>query len=122
MVEVVIDTNALIYAAKQKIDIYELLAMQGYTPTVPACVFVELRQLCKNAKKGTDRAAAELASQIVEKKLKVVDIGKGHADDLILKYATAHKARVLTNDREFKKKLKASGVVAVSISKSKQIR
>jgi len=120
--EVILDTNALVYAAKQKLDVYDLLKMQDYTPIVPSCVFVELKSLCIDAKKGADRAAAKLAAQIIENKIKVVDVGKGHADNLILKYAKKRKAKVLTNDREFKRKLKSEGVDAISISKSKQIR
>ena len=127
MQEVVIDTNALVYAAKQKLDIYELLRLQDYKPTVLSCVLIELRTLCKSAKRGADRAAAKLAAEIVEAKLKVVDVGKGHADDLILKYAKGRntqgrKVIVLTNDREFKQRLKAAGVDAVSVSKRKQLR
>ncbi len=122
MQEVVIDTNALVYAAKQKLDVYELLRLQDYKPTVLSCVLVELRALCKSAKRGADRAAAKLAAEIVEAKLKVVDVGKGHADDLILNYAKGRKVIVLTNDREFKQRLKEAGVDAVSVSKSKQLR
>ena len=122
MQEVVIDTNVLIYAAKQKLDVYELLKLQGYKPVVLSCVFEELRSLCMTSKKGADKAAAKLASQILAKKVKAVDVGKGNADNLILEYARARKARVLTNDREFKRRLKSIGVDAVSVSKSKQIR
>lgn len=120
--DIVIDTNALIYAVKLKVDVYELLKMHNYKPIIPACVFFELKSLAGSAKKGADRAAAKLASQIVEKKVKVVDIGVGKADDLILKYAKNHKMKVLTNDREFKRRLKSIGVAAISISKSKQMR
>jgi len=137
MQEVVIDTNALVYAAKQKLDLYELLRLQDYKPTVLSCVLVELRSLCKSAKRGADRAAAKLAAEIVEAKVNVVEVGKGHADDLILKYAKGRNAErhnttgrsasgrkvvVLTNDREFKRRLKEAGVDAVSVSKSKQLR
>ena len=122
MQEVVIDTNALVYAAKQKLDLYELLRLQDYKPTVLSCVLVELRMLCKSAKRGADRAAAKLAAEIVAAKVNVVDTGKGHADDLILEYAKGRKVKVLTNDREFKHRLKEAGVDAISVSKSKQIR
>ena len=112
----------MVYAAKQKLDVYELLRLQDYKPTVLSCVLIELRSLCKSAKRGADRAAAKLAAEIVEAKLNVVDVGKGHADDLILKYAKGRKVIVLTNDREFKQRLKEAGVDAVSVSKSKQLR
>ena len=119
--DVIIDTNALVYAAKLKVDVYELLKMHNYKPVIPSCVFLELKSLAGSAKKGADRAAAKLASQIVEKKVRVVDIGTGKADDLILKYAKKHKMKVLTNDRAFKTRLKAEGIDAVSIGKSKQM-
>jgi len=120
--QVIIDTNILIYAAKQKLDIYDLLRIKDMDPVVPSCVLRELKSLATAAKKGADKAAAKLASEIIEKQIKVVEIGTGHVDDLILKYAKEHKLAVLTNDKAFKTRLKSIGVDAVSISKSKQIR
>jgi len=118
----IIDTNVLIYAAKQKLDVYELLRIKDLDPVIPSCVLKELKSLCSVAKKGADKAAARLAAEIVEKNIKTIDIGIGHCDDLVLKYAQKHKIVVVTNDKAFKSKLKAIGIAAVSISKSKQIR
>jgi rRNA-processing protein FCF1 len=120
--QAIVDTNVLIYAAKQKLDVYELLRIKDLDPVIPSCVLKELKSLCTAAKKGADKAAARLAAEIIEKNIKTIDIGTGHCDDLIAKYTKKRKIVVVTNDKAFKTKLKAIGVAAISISKSKQIR
>lgn len=118
--EVVIDTNALIYAASQKLDVYELLKFEGHTPVILSCVTDELKSLSESAKKAADRKLAKLALQLI--RVKPIGIGPGNTDEIIAGYAKKNNAKVLTNDKELKCKLRSLRVGILSISKVKRIK
>lgn len=120
--EVVIDTNAALYATKQKTDVYELLSNQDYTPILLNCVAWELKKLSTDAESGADKAAAKLALQIAEQRAKLVEVGKGDVDNAILTYARENKARILTNDHALKRRARSIGIVTLSVSKNKLMR
>ena len=93
--EVIVDTNVLVYAAKQKIDIFTLLASKYDRIIVPTCVVSELKTLCTTAPTGAEKRAAKLALQLIEHaKISAKNVGDGGADDQILNYAKVKKLAV----------------------------
>ena len=118
--QIVIDTNSLIYAAKEKIDVITELKKIGFTKIiVPNEVLKELEFIQNDKKqKGADKNAAKLAIQIIKfSKVDTIYLGKGHPDDKILEFAVAKNCSVLTNDKILKKRLKAESVQIFTISK-----
>ena len=118
--QIVIDTNSLIYAAKEKIDVITELKKIGFTKIiVPNEVLKELEFIQNDKKqKGADKNAAKLALQIIKfSKVDTIYLGKGHPDDKILEFAVAKNFSVLTNDKILKKRLKAESVQIFTISK-----
>ena len=118
--QIVIDTNSLIYAAKEKIDVITELKKIGFTKIiVPNEVLKELEFIQNDKKqKGADKNASKLAIQIIKfSKVDTIYLGKGHPDDKILEFAVAKNFSVLTNDKILKKRLKAESVQIFTISK-----
>jgi rRNA-processing protein FCF1 len=118
--QIVIDTNSLIYAAKEKIDVITELKKMGFTKIIiPKEILKELEFIQTDKKqKGADKNAAKLALQIIKfSKVDTVYLGRGHPDDKILEFAVAKNFSVLTNDKILKKRLKAESVQIFTISK-----
>ncbi|RZD31573.1 MAG: DNA-binding protein [uncultured DHVE6 group euryarchaeote] len=118
--QIVIDTNSLIYAAKEKIDVISELKRMGFTKIIiPNEVLKELEVIQTDKKqKGADKNAAKLALQISKfSKVDTIYLGKGHPDDKILEFAVSKNFSVLTNDKILKKRLKAESVQIFTISK-----
>ena len=121
--EIVIDTNALVYAAKYKIDIIkairERFGLVGIY--VPNLVMNELKQMSKSAEKSSDKDAAWLAYQIAKKQMITEIRLSGVTDEAIMAYALGHKAMVLTNDSILRFRLKQEGVKVYSIRQKKLV-
>jgi rRNA-processing protein FCF1 len=118
--QIVIDTNSLIYAAKEKIDVITELKKMGFTKIIiPNEVLKELEFIQTDKKqKGADKNSAKLALQIIKfSKVDTIYLGKGHPDDKILEFAVSKNFSVLTNDKILKKRLKAESVQIFTISK-----
>ena len=118
--QIILDTNALIYAAKNKIDIVDELKKRfGLIGVyVSSLTITELKQI-KAAGKKTDRENAGLALDILRhKKLPVVEM-QGITDDEIAKWAEKNNAAVLTNDVELKFILRDLGVPVFHIRQGK---
>jgi|SRR3989344_1622159 len=118
--QIILDTNALIYAAKNKIDIVDELKKRfGLIGVyVSSLTITELKQI-KAAGKKTDRESAGLALDILRhKKLPVVEM-QGITDDEIAKWAEKNNAAVLTNDVELKFILRGLGVPVFHIRQGK---
>lgn len=97
----IIDTNALIYAAKKKQDLATVIEGQILIPNL---VISELEKLSKSAKKGADKAAAQLAIQLIKhNKWKIIKLAPGHADKKILEYAKQHTCKIYTFDKKLKR-------------------
>jgi len=123
--KVILDTNFLIYCAKEKLDYEEKLISllnEDYELVVPLQVIEELEMVSKKKKEkiplgrrkpkykkttGKDKAAAELALQILEKKrIRKVDIEGKNVDMAIIKLAEENKKNIVcTLDKEMRKKL-----------------
>lgn len=116
---IVIDTNALIYAAESKIDLFSLL--KGNKIIIPNLVLEELQLISKAAAKASDKKAAFLALKIIENaSFEAIQLS-GKTDSAILKFAKAGDVAVLTNDAAFKKRLKQEGVKVLNIRQRKYV-
>ncbi|MEM2873896.1 MAG: PIN domain-containing protein [Candidatus Nanoarchaeia archaeon] len=117
--KIVIDTNALVYAAKNKIDLFTLL--QNYEIIIPNLVLGELQLISKAAKKASDKKAAFLALKLLERAtFKYVQLA-GPTDKAIADFAKNEKACVLTNDLALKKRLAKENVKILHIRQKKYI-
>lgn len=125
MVEkILVDTNVWIYAAKNKVDVQQLLKKKFgivgiYAPNV---ILKELEALNKNAEKGTDREAAKLALKLIKQKKIPQPKLAGTGDFAIINWAVENKGAVLTNDVELKIRLKALGVKVYYLRQKRLIK
>ena len=105
--EVILDTNFLIYCAKEKLDYVEELRdliNESYELVVPGQVIEELERLKIKAKKGKDKDASDLALKILKnnKIKKINPVGKS-VDDAIVNLAKKDKKNIVcTLDREMR--------------------
>ncbi len=97
---VVFDTNALIYAVKNKVDLSEFKIL------LPKAVVEELKELEKKLG-GEDKIAAKIALKVAEK-AEVVESGRG--DIGILETAKITRSIIVTNDKELRKKAEKLGI------------
>jgi rRNA-processing protein FCF1 len=88
---------------------------------VPTIVIDELKHLQLSA--GPKRSKmAELAIEISNSKLKVIDIIKtGHVDDALIDYAVNHGCAAATIDKSLRRRLIASGVPVITLNRNKFI-
>jgi Uncharacterized proteins of PilT N-term./Vapc superfamily len=101
----VIDTNAIIYAIKQKISLEKFLFEEI---VVPSSVVEELEKLSINDKN------AKIALRLTQK-YKVIETSK-KGDEGIIDVALRNNGKVITNDADLIKRLKLLGISAVSVS------
>lgn len=86
--KIILDTNFLIYCAKQKIDYKEdirVLVTGKYDLVTMESVIRELEKVSKKSKKYADKEAALLALKILKhNKIKVLESKGGYADKAII--------------------------------------
>ena len=108
--KVILDTNFLIYCAKEKLDYIEALRdllNENYDLVVPEQVIKELKSLKGDKLKkvsGKDKAATDLALQLLDinKIKKIKPIGKS-VDEAIINLANQDKKNIVcTLDREMR--------------------
>ncbi len=108
--EIILDTNFLIYCAKNKLDYVEEidnLLNENCELVVPMQVVDELEKL-KNDKlkkvSGKDKAAADLALQLIDaNKVKKVKVEGKTVDEVIMNLAEKDKKNIVaTLDREMR--------------------
>ncbi|MEM0141459.1 MAG: PIN domain-containing protein [Thermoplasmatales archaeon] len=104
---IILDTNALIYSVKQKIDIRKFL---DEDIVVPTSVIKELDSLSHCYEHA--RVARILASHF-----KTLEVENG-GDAGIIEAAKRYGGRVLTNDRKLILILKRENVETISVSKA----
>ena len=105
MVEVLLDTNAMMLPFNKRFDVYTELKFSiggAELMTLSSC-YNELVKLLPSA--------AELA----KRELRIVK-SKGFADDAILEYARKNKVIVCTQDKELRDKLRKAGVRVLMFS------
>ncbi len=104
---VLLDTNFLVYCAKQKIDYKEIIPTiitQKHEIVVPRQVVEELKKLSQNAGKYRDREAAALALRLLQaNKIPVIELPGRTADDALIH--GSKKGVVATIDRELRRKV-----------------
>jgi len=105
--KVILDTNFLIYCAKEKLDYIEKinnLLNEGFNLVVPEQVIEELKRLKIKAKKGKDKDACDLALKILEKKnIEIIKPAGKSVDDAIIKLAQENSKNIVcTLDREMR--------------------
>ncbi len=105
--KIILDTNFLIYCAKEKLDYVEAigdLINEGYDLVVPLQVVEELERLKVKTKKGKDKVACDLALQLLEKnKIKKVRVEGKTVDDGIINLSKEDKKNITaTLDREMR--------------------
>lgn len=121
--KIILDTNFLIYCAKNKLDYKEEISNllgRKCELVVPVQVVNELKRLREKAKKLRDREACDLALQLLKaNKIKIARIKAKNADNAILNSAKGKKGNIVaTLDRGMRKKL---GRV-ILISRGKRLR
>jgi hypothetical protein len=117
--KIVIDTNALVYAVENKIDLFQML--KGNELIIPNLVLEELQLISRAAKKASDKKAAFLALKILEcTSFEIIHLF-GETDKAIAELAKSRDAAVLTNDLILKRKLAKSGVKVLHIRQKKYI-
>ena len=105
--KIILDTNFLIYCAKEKLDYIEEisnLVNEGYELVVPLQVIEELERLKIKTKKGKDKRASDLALQLLEKnKIKKVKVKGETVDQGIINLSNENKKNIVaTLDREMR--------------------
>jgi len=107
--KIILDTNFLIYCAKQRRDYVEEISnmISKYELVVPLQVIEELKKLRDDKLKkvsGRDKEAADLALQILEKKkIRTVEAEGKSVDEAIINLAKKDKKNIVcTLDREMR--------------------
>jgi rRNA-processing protein FCF1 len=111
--KIILDTNFLIYSAKNKLDYVEEIAdliNEGYGLVVPRQVINELEKLRDDKLKkvsGKDKAAADLALKLLEHNgVKIINLSGKNVDEAIIALSeTDPKNIVCTLDRGMRLKL-----------------
>jgi rRNA-processing protein FCF1 len=108
--KIILDTNFLIYCAKEKLDYVEEiggLVNEGYELVVPKQVVNELNKLKNDGYKrisGKDKAACDLALQLLDfNKIEIVEASGRTVDNAIVSLSKEDKKNIVcTLDREMR--------------------
>jgi rRNA-processing protein FCF1 len=139
MIKVILDTNFLLYCAKEKLDYYEAidnLLKEGFELIVPDKVIEELKRVSVKKKErnslfkrrinskfkkttGLDKLACELAIKLLDHyKVKIIKTQENNVDLAIINiFEKYENSIVATLDKEMRKKLKR----VIMISKGKKV-
>ncbi|MDC0161392.1 hypothetical protein OAI71_00840 [Marine Group III euryarchaeote] len=99
------DTNIILWTFSGGIDFREAIASvaPGYKILIPTCVLDELNKL---------KTKQSIAAIDFCKKMETIDVGRGYADDLLVKSAE-NGYLIATNDKEILNNLKEKGINAL---------
>ncbi len=105
---VVVDTNILLQAVRNNIDLFEKLAdalVAKFEIIVPEVVVRELENL-RSKGRPIERREAELVFKTVISKSRIVPVREQYSrvDDAILSVALDYNAILLTNDKELRRR------------------
>lgn len=119
LVDVLCDTNFLIYLATKRIKnldfINEEIGQIDFI--IPQVVLTELKKLQENPSKQNDI----IRTLDFVKKLKIIPINGKYADKEILEYVKKHGGIVGTLDKELKKQIKKANGSILSLSNNRII-
>lgn len=109
MVEVLLDTNALLMIFQFKIALEKELdrLLGNYEIFVPGCVLEELKHIAVR-----DRTAKTALTYLQKRNYKIVD-ARGRADKTLLELAKERNAVVATNDRQLRKALRCENIPVI---------
>ena len=119
--KILLDTNFLVYCAKQKIDYAEeIINLTKGEIVVLSSVVEELEKLREKARKARDKEAAKFALELLNhNKIKIIKTEEKSADKAITE--TANRGDVVaTLDRGLKSRLKGKARI-LSIRKGKKL-
>ncbi len=122
--ELIVDTNVLLYTAKYKLDLQKLIRSKFglISIIVPNVVVYELKNLANASEKKSERDAAHLALLIIKhNKLPSIKLS-GPADTAIAEWAVKSKASVLTNDLKLRYRLKELGAKVFCLRQKEMIQ
>jgi len=107
MRQVILDTNFILTAIKDKIDFIESITFLGLTPVVPVQVIEELNKIVKSEKKLKFKDDAQLGLKILSKKKTTkIDLKNDYVDEGLIDYAEKNKSAIIaTMDKELKSKI-----------------
>ncbi len=105
---VVVDTNILLQAVRNNIDLFEKLAdalVAKFEIIIPEVVVKELENLISKGR-PVERKEAELVFKTVINKSKIVPVSEHYSkvDDALLSVAIDYNAILLTNDKELRRR------------------
>ena len=108
--KIILDTNFLIYCAKEKLDYVEAISdliNENYEIVAPIQVIAELERLKIKTKKGKDKDACDLALKILKNNnIKIVNPAGKNVDNSIINLAQENEKNIVcTLDREMRWKL-----------------
>lgn len=118
MKTLILDTNFLMIPYQHGVDIFgeiERLIPEKHELTVLEGVIKELQSI-RDCGSGSDRIAAKVAMELIEKEgIKIIE-SHGKPDDFILDFATKKgNSIVCTNDKELKRRLRDSSVLVICL-------
>lgn len=120
--QIVVDTNFWLIPGQFRVDIFaefERLCGQKSQVIAFSATVDELQKLTTTAKTASQRLAAKLGLQLItQKKVQIIPIDHGYADDAIVTFArTAREQQqtigVATQDQQLKSRLKPLGVSVI---------
>jgi len=105
---IIVDTNILLQSVRHNIDLFEKLGealLAKFEILIPDVVIKELEKL-RNKGRPIERKEATLILNLVKDKVKIVSARQTFSkiDDALLSLAIDHRAILLTNDRELRRK------------------
>jgi len=118
-VKALLDTSFLLFCAEKGRDYLQIIEQKLREPLEPVVlqnVVDELKMLA--SRKGRRAMFARAALQQLSKFNVVSTQRSDRVDDMLLKYAAEHRIPVLTVDAKLSKRLAASGVGCISVSRS----
>jgi len=102
---IILDTNALIYSVKQRVNLENFLDEEIAVPTSA------LRELKSLSRADSD---ARLALKVAER-YKVLEVSS-QGDEGVIEAAVKYNGKVVTNDRALQQQLKEKGIRVTSVT------
>ena len=121
---IILDTNFLMIPTTQKVDIFEELKRVcdfAFELFIVSKTINELDKIMID-QSGKDKMAAKLAKSLIDAKgVKIIDVSKGHVDDLILEVAKEKGYFVATQDKYLKERLRKDDVPVIFLRQKKYL-
>ena len=108
MRQIILDANFIMSCVRNKIDFFEGINLMGIQIIIPKQIISEVEKIAKSRQKIHNRETANLALKILKKsKFREIDLGRGHADKKIIKFAGENPVIIIaTLDKEIQSKIK----------------